>query len=307
MKKINTLKTPVFLLLLLSLAVCSYAQQYYIRDKNGNYVAVKDPNAPANAQTGLGSMGSGIVTINDNSFQIEPRTVGNCSQMVPVGWQANSNKEGNALDLWDNNKTMYAGYAILPVNTSMALFYDKELYNKDPARSVLRIMGVITANQFGDNAPHYTEEINEQINGYQLRSFESNNCKGVVLYRVFKGDGFNYSYIEAMRMAVTRKDVWDQKGELVAGIAFKIMCNVQYIQHEAPSFPRSSSLKTSTTKTKKDDYGYNPQRGTEECHNPRTGENHIVTPEMWSNTGPDGPGYYKKSGNEYIKMAPGRS
>jgi hypothetical protein len=248
------------------------------------------------------------VLVNDQySFPIENRSVGNCTQMVPVGWQASSNKEGNALDLWDNNKTMYAGYVMLPVNTRMAIFYDKELYNKVPERSILRIMGVVTAGTFQDNAPQFTDEINEEINGYKLRSFESNNCKGVVLYRIFPGDGFNYTYIEGMRMAITRKNIWEQKGELVAGIAFRIMCQGVVVQHDSPTFPRSSSLKSSSTRTKKDDYGYNPQRGTEECHNPRTGQNYIVTPDMWSNTGPDGPGYYGPSGNERIKMSPGRS
>lgn len=304
MKKINTLKMPVLVVLLLSMVSCVDAQ-YYTRDKNGNYIPVKDPNTVTKEQ---GAGNKNVVTIDDdNSFPIERKTVGTCTQMVPVGWQSSTTKEGNALDLWDNEKTMYAGYAMLAVDTKMAIFYDKELYNKVPERSILRLMSNITIGQFQDNAPQFTDEINEQINEYRLRSFESNNCKGVVLYRIFPGDGFNFTYIEGMRIAVTRKNIWEQKGELVAGIAFKIMCQGVIVQHDLPSIPRSSSLKTSSTRTKKDDYGYNPQRGSEECHNPRTGQNYIVTPNMWSNTGPDGPGYYKPSGNEMIRMSPGRS
>ena len=37
-------------------------------------------------------------------------------------------------------------------------------------------------------------------------------------------------------------------------------------------------------------------------------KNFRVSPSInWSENGPDGPGYYGKSGNETIKMSPGRS
>ncbi|MES2372560.1 MAG: hypothetical protein V4557_08270 [Bacteroidota bacterium] len=251
---------------------------------------------------------NGPVIVNEqNSFRIENKQVGQCIQPVPVGWQSSSNKEGTALDLYDVANTMYAGYVILPVNTAMGLFYDKELYNKDPQRSIIRVLSIALGNQYKDGPVYYTDEINQTLNGYQLRSFASANYKGVVLYRIFPG-GFGYSYIECMRIAVTRSDIWEQKGELVAGIAFGISCNAVLVQHDVPSIPRSSSLKpSSVSKTKKEGYGYNVQLGTEECHNPRTGQNFRVTSEMWSSTGPDGPGYYGMSGNERIKMAPGRS
>jgi hypothetical protein len=249
------------------------------------------------------------VTVNEkNAFKVETRQVGQCTQQVPVGWQTQTNKEGNAMDLWDPNGTMYAGYGIFPVNTALAFFYDKELYNKDPQRSVIRMTSMIVGAQFKDGPAHYTDEINQEINGYQLRSFASNNYKGVVLYKIFPGDRINFTYIECVRFAITRADLWEQKGELVAGIAASISCNTMLVQHEMPSIPRSPSMKPSASKSKKDDYGYNPQLGTEYCHNPRTGENFRVSPSThWSETGPDGPGYYGMAGNERIKMAPGRS
>jgi hypothetical protein len=154
----------------------------------------------------------------------------------------------------------------------------------------------------------FTEEINEQFNDYRLRSVTAGNYKGVVLYRIFPGDGFNYTYIEAVRFALTRSDLWEQKGELVTGVAASISCVTQLRPSEAPSIPTGSRMKSSSSsKTKKDDYGYNVQLGTEYCHNPRTGENFRVSSSNWSNTGPDGPGYYGMAGNERIKMAAGRS
>jgi hypothetical protein len=249
-----------------------------------------------------------VKTVNERTaLKMEAKTIGNCNQMVPAGWLSATNKEGSALDLWDQDKTMYAGWGIFAVNTRMAFFYDKELYNKDPQRSVLRVGSMIVANSFGENAKIvFTDEINEQFNGYQLRSVSAGNYKGVVLYKIFPGDGFNYTYIEAVRFAITRNDLWEQKGMLVAGVAASIACTTILMPSEAPSLPKRSELKSSSARSKKDDYGYNMQLGTEYCHNPRTGENFRVSSENWS-TGPAGPGYYGMAGNERIRMAPGRS
>jgi len=244
------------------------------------------------------------------AFKVETRTVGNCRQPVPVGWQASSNKEASALDMWDDARTMYAGWGIFAVKTIMGLFYDKELFNKDPQRSVLRFGSIVVTGTFGEKAKMvFTDEINEQFNGYELRSVSAGNYKGVILYKIFRGNGFNYSYIEAVRFALTRNDVWDQKGELVTGLAASIACTTQLMPSEAPSIPKSTGLRSSSSssKSKKDDYGYNVQLGTEYCHNPRTGENFRVSSSNWSATGPDGAGYYGMAGNERIKMAPGRS
>lgn len=248
-----------------------------------------------------------IIVNEQNAFRIETRQVGQCTQAVPVGWQAQTNKEGSTLDLNDPANTMYAGYGIFAVNTAMGPWYDKELYNKDPQRSVIRIISMVIGGQFKDGPAQYTDEVNQQFGEYVLRSFASSRYKGVVLYRIFPGDNYNYSYIECNRIAITRADLWEQKGELVTGIAMGISCRAVLVQHETPSIPKNSSLKPSASKTKKQGYGYNVQLGTEECHNPRTGQNFRVTGDMWSSTGPDGPGYYGISGNERIKMSPGRS
>ncbi len=245
----------------------------------------------------------------ETAMKVESKQVGNCIQTVPAGWLSMGNKEGSAIDLFDAAHTMYAGWGIFPVNSNLAFYYDKELYNKNPERSVLRVGSMIASNIMGEQTSlRYTNEINEQISNYQLRSVEGINCKGVVLYRIFPGDNLNFTYIEAVRFALTKKDLWASKGELVAGIAASIQCTTQYIPHELPSLPKRPSLQPSASKSKKDDYGYNPQLGTEYCHNPRTGENFRVSPSTnWSETGPDGPGYYGWAGNERIKMAPGRS
>ena len=248
-------------------------------------------------------------TVNaQTALQVENKRVGNCMQPVPVDWISSSNPQGSALDMYDASHTMYAGWGINAVNSRMALFYDRELYNKDPQRSVLRIANMVVLGQFGDKTPVvYTTELNEQIDGFVIRSVASGSVKGVVIYKIYPGDKINYTYIESVRFAFTINELWDKKGDLLVGIAAGINCTTTLKPSEPVSLPKRSSLSPSGSKTKKDGYGYNVQLGTEYCHNPRTGQNYRVSSENWSDTGPDGPGYYGTSGNERIKMLPGRS
>lgn len=51
---------------------------------------------------------------------------------------------------------------------------------------------------------------------------------------------------------------------------------------------------------------YNTWLVREYYHNPQNGENYWVSPsENYSQTGPDGPGYYSTFGNSLIKLDPG--
>ena len=51
---------------------------------------------------------------------------------------------------------------------------------------------------------------------------------------------------------------------------------------------------------------YNTWLEREYYHNSQTGENYWVSPsEDYSNTGPDGAGYYAPYGNSLIKLTPG--
>jgi len=52
--------------------------------------------------------------------------------------------------------------------------------------------------------------------------------------------------------------------------------------------------------------GYNSQLGTQYVHSPSTGQNYLVDrTAAWNDTGPDGPGFYRKVGNSYEKLEAG--
>ncbi len=241
------------------------------------------------------------------AFKLVQKTAGACSGLVPDGWRSASNQEGSTAEFMSPDRTMYAGYGILGINPMLQI-YDQELYSQTPEVSIRRLAQLVASGELGDASQlSYTNEYNEQIGEYRLRSLESAGTKGVVFYRIFPGDGYNTSYIEAARFALVRKSMWEEKGLLVARVASSIQCSTQLVQRDLPVVEVGSSG-SATRDENGDEYGYNPQLGTEYAHNPNTGENFLVSPgENWSTDGPQGAGYYSQSGNTYIKLQPGRS
>jgi hypothetical protein len=106
-------------------------------------------------------------------------------------------------------------------------------------------------------------------------------------------------YILIYRQIQTPRELWEKRGALALMVGFSIRCNVQlHASPDSPARPRSDDDKEEST--------YNQQLGTEYAHNPETGEiywmNHASD---WRQTGPQGPGYYIRTGNEWKKLEEG--
>ncbi|MBI4175410.1 hypothetical protein HY523_02205 [Candidatus Berkelbacteria bacterium] len=254
--------------------------------------------------------------VESGGFALTKKSAYSCSAQVPNGWSATGRQASDLMEITNPEKTMYAGYGILGINSYMSI-YDPELYSEDPPTSVLRFATLLAQSNltFADPDPGsmtYTSDYQEAVGDYTLRSVESPKYKGVVFYRIFPGDGYNNTYIEAMRFAITKKSLWPASGLLVAQVAASIDCTTQLQPRDTrpPSDATSSSSSSGAADKNGDDYGYNPQLGTEYAHNPNTGENYLVDPsQSWSETGPAGAGYYVPSGSsgDYTHLEPGRS
>ncbi|MBI5420878.1 MAG: hypothetical protein HZA35_01020 [Parcubacteria group bacterium] len=241
-----------------------------------------------------------------DSFRVVQKSIGACSGLVPEGWSAFSSSHSDAVDFVSSDKTMYAGYGALGVNPAFQV-YDAELYSAAPEVSVKRFGDLIISGTFGDGSKLlYTNDYNQQVGEYTLRSLESQGSKGVVFYRTFPGDGINYSYAEVARFAFAKKQVWNVKGELVARVAASLSCSVQFSpsdQAVVGGGPKDKSTKDENG----NEYGYNPQLGTEYVHD-ENGTNYLVSPSnSWSETGPSGAGYYKSTNTGWEMLKPGRS
>lgn len=239
-------------------------------------------------------------------FALEEKSTGACRGLIPNDWRETPSPRSDAADFLSMDGTMYAGYVVFGVNPAMQI-YDPELYSENPETSVRRFAQVIIEQAFGDRSIlSFTGEYNQMIGEYAIRSVESSDSKGVVFYRIFPGDGFNSRYIEVVRFGLARKEAWNTRGLLVARIAASIECATQLVARDLPVVGGGSSDR-STTDENGDDYGYNPQLGTEYAHDDN-GTNYLVSPSLnWSTTGPEGEGYYHQAGNEVVKLKAGRS
>jgi hypothetical protein len=240
-----------------------------------------------------------------------------CTAQAPADWNLVATDQSNTADLFAPAKSAYAGYGIQAVNTTLvgyAGYYaaplnDPDLYSSNPATVVLAY-GKIIASQIGGSADIvYTAETNEILGDYTLRSVASSTHRGVIFYHTtgFPGDGYNYSYAEPMYFAFTTNALWASQGLLVAQIAAGIRCSTQF-QPRDQYVVTAKTDSGSSSDANGSDAGYNPQLGTEYVHDPGTGENYLVSPSTnWSETGPQGAGYYTTNGNDYTKLEPGRS
>jgi len=248
---------------------------------------------------------------SDNSFLMESRSVGQCTQFIPKGWTTQTNPEGTAIDISSPNKDMYAGYIVFPMMRNMQGFYsNNDLYNSNPQIVISKLAGLIVHSLTGfEDKFLFDNSFKVSYGKYILSKINGNNFKGSVLYSIIPGDGVNVSNYIALRIAVAKPMQWINYQDLLSRVAFSIRCDAIYVEHDFPIVKAriSSNTNKEIKRSKEDDYNYNPQLGTEEAHNSATGENFTFSQNAWNETGPQGPGYYVPSGNSIIKLSPGRS
>lgn len=251
------------------------------------------------------------------AFRLVPSSRNACTADAPEGWTMLASERSDSADLVDPAGTMYAGYGIQAVNTSLAEFAgyydpplnDPELYSPDPGTVALAYSRIIVSNLGGSRDLVPTEE--GFVGDYRLVLVESPTHRGAIFHRAegFPGDGVNYAYALPMYFAFSVSDRWNDDGALIARVAASIRCRTQFQPPDDYFTVEARDDAGGAVDANGDDAGYNPQLGTEYVTDPATGENYLVSPsESWSETGPDGPGYYvPRGGGDYQKLEPGRT
>lgn len=250
-----------------------------------------------------GGQNKGLKLITDNnSFLLESKKIGNCTSSLPTGWTGQANQQSSAIDLINPEKTMYAGYGIVGINPNMQV-YDRELYSNDHYISSKRIGNLILANIFMKNENFiYSSTPYSLADGYEFRLIESPSYKGIILLKRFRGDMINTSYILSVRFAITAKELWASKGSLLCNIALNTMCSTTLLPTDLPMVKFDPKKRGRASQNDEDGKSeYNPYLETERIENPMTGDKRTVTTDMWNETGPEGPGYYFKNGNDITK------
>jgi hypothetical protein len=142
--------------------------------------------------------------------------------------------------------------------------------------------------------------------GVMAVPFQQPVANGVALYRVLPVPG---GFIIVLREAMGAPDLWARSAAELTAVARSLRCNVPTVPTAAD--PPARNLPRSSHRSSSGDEGnsqYNPWLGREYYHDRRTGQNFWVSPSQdWSETGPEGAGYYIHNGNDTTKLDSGYS
>jgi hypothetical protein len=275
------------------------------------------PSAPVELSAPPAQAQAPTRTVEDSGgFKLAALSSAACTADAPFDWAMQAPDRSDRADVISPDGSMYAGYGIQAVNTALADFAyaydpplsDPNLYSDDPA-AVAMAYGQLVVASLGGSPDLDVDELVQPTPDYLLLSVAGSTHRGAIFFRAagFPGDGYTYSYALPMYFAFTTADLWESEGLLVARVAASIRCSTQF---QPPNdYPVVEAGTTGdAADANGDDAGYNPQLGTEDVNDPTTGENYLVDPSTnWSETGPDGPGYYvQKGGYDYQKLEPGR-
>jgi hypothetical protein len=221
----------------------------------------------------------------------------NCLAIAPMNWIIyGATEKGNALDMATADGSMAAGYLVDGIPGQLAAAY-RHVYGT-PEMYIHNTLSLGGRVQVA-----YGQPMRDDAMGYTWLPFEVAEpgapvepAKGVLLYRVWSPlPGDPTGYIVVIRRAQAARSLWQTQGARALAVALSIRCTVQLQPTGRSDDDRAEST-------------YNRQLGMEYAHDPTTGENYWVSPAAdWQNVGPEGSGYYKRSGNDLRKLAPGRS
>jgi hypothetical protein len=224
-----------------------------------------------------------------------PQRQGNCSALLPQGWMMNSGQYGDTADLTGPEGRAHASWGIRGVNTAMRRFYGPMYGPPDEAT-------LATASTIARAQAQYTSAPKTIAGYFTARSFVAGNVTGVTLNHTYNGPAQG-QYILSVFLAWTDRGAANQLPVAEAAM-ISISCQTQLRPPPPPSAPgrRPGSGAGGEADNLKD---YNMQLGTQWAHS-STGTNYLLDyASQWNDNGPDGPGYYIKSGNSYEKLTPG--
>lgn len=247
-----------------------------------------------------------------NPTELTPLRTGSCSALAPSTWALVPNSDASAADLISPDRTRVASWGMIVVPAvvggfgTLPPYNHRDAYSEDPAIALRHYLRYYESaeNPAADLA--YTTDPPEVFDNYTARTMRSSKHTLIALYTAFPGDGWSSRYILVVRLAKATNAMWKRFGGEVAHYALSISC-VTRLNPEGNRIPDPASRKSPTRQEADEDAGYNPWLGTEYVHNPATGTNYTVGVDDWSRTGPQGPGYYTRSGNDWVKLTAGRS
>jgi hypothetical protein len=234
---------------------------------------------------------------------LTPISAGQCQTFAPAGWRVtDQNQDGTVFTLTSADGSLTGAYAGAAVNAAQA----QGLYGpqfRTPETFALYAVSALTHEQAQAMGPE------ESVGVYKALKFASPNHSGyVLLYTFGVPDPGGYGVI--MRIAIG--SAADPRSVGVAGaVSAAIRCTATL--HPPPQSPPDSETSADHGAGHAGEDGddlagtYNAQLGTGWVHDDAGNNYNVDVTSDFHETGPDGPGYYKRNGNDLIKLHGGLS
>lgn len=280
-----------------------------------------------------GPPGAGMIAVKKLSNEY-------CQALAPDGWSINdSDRYGTVFGLASPDGVMKASYGSLGISTAMqngpAMVEAMRQLVCSEGLPSCKDFSQLTPEQMGVQYQNATSTVEDVVNvgmggnvhfdaapqpqrfGYQLLNFSGNGFRGFVLYRAYSSSA---GMAIIMRSAVGSANPSDRTVSIAGAVATSIACRQQlrpppppppstYQQGEKPA-ETATSTKCQVWSPNCNDAdfagSYNAQLGIGYVHS-ESCQNFMASPDSdkWE-TGPDGPGYYRKIGGNMVKLLPGR-
>ncbi len=230
-----------------------------------------------------------------------------CFTFAPEGWRVtDSNAEGTVFGAASPNGDKIAGYMVSGVNGGVARsgYYGPQYRTSDDYALY------IVSNAMIREEARYVGEA-KTFGYYRVLEFSSAHRRGYVLLYTLPLPGDPGGYVVDLRIAVGTPN--NPRSIADAGsVAAAMRCTAHPKPARTIDISGASTATHGTGKSDDEDVTmagtYNAQLGTGWVHDPNTGQNYSVDAvKDYSENGPDGPGFYKRNGNDIIKLENGLS
>jgi hypothetical protein len=244
----------------------------------------------------------GIVSVAQSHSATKPRSAPTqvvafhgqyCASMGPRGWSVmgeDAERMAFSANFMSLDTAAAGGYQVVPFSGYLSA---RGFDTADHAVATVLSNGYKTPLQFG---------VKSQLapNIYSV-PYKTDTVEGIAFFEVMPFPG---QPLVAIRYAYTRIGFWVARGAEASAVVRSIHCNIPNV----PPTPDPPALNSRPRGAQggEGDSDYNQWLEKENYHNPQTGENYWVSPTSdWDQNGPEGAGYYARSGNDVVKLKPG--
>lgn len=227
-----------------------------------------------------------------------------CHAQAPQGWSiVDQDDRGSTVTLSGPDGQTHAAYGVLPVNGGqVAGFYGPQY--RTPALLAQYLASGVAGRQL---------QASQLQNFMGMQVLTLDGGAAYAIFRTYPLPADPNGYIFSVRLAIGSA----RQGASVAGaVAATIQCFTQfrapaggYAQVKAKSSDLGTSSKCKSGNCGEGDLAgtYNAQLGTGYVHDGAGNNYHVSVTEDYDEIGHggQGPGYYKRNGNDWIKLQPG--